>query len=57
MVTVKAQDYHNIIITQIAPKETFNKISEVSNWWSKKFEGSSSKLDDIFTVRFKREFI
>jgi Activator of Hsp90 ATPase homolog 1-like protein len=53
MVTLKTQDYHNNIASKIAPKEAFNKISEVSKWWSLIFEGSSSKPGDVFAVRFK----
>ncbi len=53
MATAKTQDYHSSITTKITPKEMFNKISEVSKWWSLIFEGSSSKLGDVFTNHFK----
>ena len=53
MATVKTQDYQCSITTKIAPKETFNKISQISKWWSTNFEGESSKPGDVFTVRFK----
>ncbi len=32
-------------------KEVFHAISDVTNWWSKDFEGSSSKLNDEFTIQ------
>src|SRR5262249_21490821 len=50
---MKTQDYHNRITTKTSPKETFNKISQVSNWWSKNIEGSFSKVGDVFTSHFK----
>jgi Activator of Hsp90 ATPase homolog 1-like protein len=31
-------------------KDVFNRISEVSNWWSGDFEGNSSKLNDEFII-------
>ncbi|MDR3577147.1 MAG: hypothetical protein P4L50_25075 [Anaerolineaceae bacterium] len=46
------QDYHSSILAQITPKEALDKISRVSEWWAIDFEGSSQKLNDIFTVRF-----
>ena len=49
---MKNQDYHGSISTQIAPKEAFDKIARVSEWWSKHFEGESQKAGDVFTVRF-----
>jgi len=32
------------------PQEVFNAIKEVSKWWSKDFEGNSSKLNDEFII-------
>jgi hypothetical protein len=32
------------------PGHVFNCITEVSKWWSKDFEGSSTKLDDEFII-------
>lgn len=50
---MKEQDYHSSFTATISPREAFEKISRVSEWWSTNFEGSSSKLGDVFTVRFK----
>lgn len=33
-----------------SPKDIFNSISEVSKWWSKDFEGNSTKLNDEFVI-------
>ena len=50
---MQQQDYHGSIAADITPKEAFDKISCVNEWWSTNFEGESSKLGDVFTVRFK----
>ena len=31
-----------------SPEEVFDRISEVPEWWSKDFEGSSAKLNHLF---------
>jgi hypothetical protein len=51
---MSSQDYHASVTATILSKETFNKISQVSKWWSAAFEGSSSNVGDVFTVRFKK---
>lgn len=33
-----------------SPQVVFNHIKEVSKWWSKDFEGSSTKLNDEFII-------
>lgn len=33
-----------------SPQEVLNCITEVTNWWSKDFEGSFKKLNDEFTI-------
>lgn len=32
------------------PEEVFNCLTEVTNWWSKDFGGSSKQLNDEFTI-------
>jgi hypothetical protein len=49
---MEKQDYQTSITAHITPKEALDKISRVSEWWSTNFEGSSQKVNDIFTVRF-----
>lgn len=49
---MKDQDYQSKIVANVTPKEAFDKISRVSEWWGTRFEGSSQKLNDVFTVRF-----
>ena len=51
------QNYHGSISTQIAPKEAFDKIARVSEWWATNFQGKSRNLNDIFTVRFGDTFV
>jgi hypothetical protein len=33
-----------------SPQDVFNCINDVSKWWSKDFEGSSTKLNDEFVI-------
>ena len=33
-----------------SPEEVFNQIKQVSKWWSKDFEGSSTQLNDEFII-------
>ena len=33
-----------------SPQEVFNCITEVTNWWSEDFEGSSKQQNDEFTI-------
>ena len=49
---MKQHDYHSSIVTHVTPTEAFEKISRVSEWWAKNFEGQSKKVGDVFTVRF-----
>jgi Activator of Hsp90 ATPase homolog 1-like protein len=49
---INEQDYQGSIVAKVTPKEALDKISRVSEWWAKNFEGSSHKPNDIFTVRF-----
>ena len=49
---MKEQAYHSSFTANSSPREAFEKISRVSEWWSKNFEGKSQKQNDVFTVRF-----
>jgi len=44
------ESYTAAIEVAKSPKEVFNRISEVSKWWSKDYEGSSKKLNDEFVI-------
>jgi len=50
---MKHQDYHRSITASVTPQAAFEKISSVSQWWAKDFEGKSDEPNDVFTVRFK----
>jgi hypothetical protein len=47
---VKNQNYTATIEVAKSPKDVFNHINDVSKWWSKDFEGSSTKLNDEFVI-------
>lgn len=47
---MKNQNYTATIEVAKSPKDVFNHINDVSKWWSKDFEGSSTKLNDEFII-------
>ena len=49
---MEKQDYKYVFTTDIPPVEALDAISRVTEWWASDFEGSSLKLDDVFTVHF-----
>ena len=54
---MKTSDFTTTLLVDKAPGETFEVINDVRGWWSEDFEGSTSRLNDIFTVRFGEVFI
>jgi hypothetical protein len=44
------KNYTATIEVAKSPQVVFNHIKEVSKWWSKDFEGSSTKLNDEFII-------
>ena len=50
-------DYTTALLVSPASQEAFNAINNVPAWWSEDFEGSTAKLNDIFTVHFGDVFI
>ena len=52
-----AEDYHSAIIATVTAEEAFESINHVWKWWATNFEGSSEKLNDVFTVRFGETFV
>lgn len=53
---MKKQDYNAIITISNTAQEAFKSINSVSKWWTE-IEGSSQKLNDIFTIHFGKTFI
>ena len=54
---MKQQNYQCSIAANFTPGDAFDGINQVNEWWAKNFEGSSKKLNDIFTVRFGETFV
>ncbi|SHF45611.1 SRPBCC family protein [Flavisolibacter ginsengisoli] len=44
------RDYAITVEVAKSSQEVFDAISDVTNWWSKDFEGNSTKLNDEFTI-------
>jgi hypothetical protein len=49
---MKTQNYQTTIEADSTEQHAFNCINQVTKWWTENLEGSSSKLNDEFTVRF-----
>lgn len=49
------QNYQSGIAGNFTPGEAFEAIGHVKEWWVRDTEGSSEKLNDVFTVRFPGE--
>lgn len=47
---MKQQPYTAIIEVGKSPQDVFNRINEVSKWWSRDFEGSSARPNDEFII-------
>ncbi|MGN6616135.1 MAG: SRPBCC family protein [Ilyomonas sp.] len=47
---MKHNNYTATIEVTQSPKEVFNTINNVTKWWSKDFDGSSTKLNDEFVI-------
>lgn len=47
------QDYTVTLTVDASPKEVFDHINNVTEWWTGNLEGGSHKLNDEFSVRFK----
>jgi hypothetical protein len=51
------QNYQSSIAADFTPREAFEAINKVNEWWAKNFEGSAEKLNDVFTVHFGETFV
>jgi hypothetical protein len=51
------QNYQCSIAADFTSREAFEAIGRVNEWWTRSFEGSAEKLNDVFTVRFGETFV
>ncbi len=50
---MKTQDFTTTIMVQQTPKEIFNAINNVRDWWQGEIDGDTKKLNDEFTYRME----
>ncbi len=46
-------DFTTTLLVDQTPEQVFNAVNKPQNWWSGEIEGSSAKLNDEFTYRYK----
>jgi len=51
------QNYQSSIAADFTPAEAFNAIRKVNEWWVRNIDGSTEKLNDVFTVHFGETFV
>lgn len=51
------QNYTANITVSENQQAAFNAINQIKGWWTVVMEGNSTKLNDVFTVRFGETFI
>jgi hypothetical protein len=51
------QNYHCSLSAEVSAHEAFQKISQVSDWWTSYFKGKAESLNDEFTVTFGKTFV
>ena len=50
-------DYRASITVAVTPREAFDGINRVSEWWTKNLDGSSAEPGDVFTLNFGDTFV
>lgn len=51
------QNYQSSIAAGFTPSEAFEAIGRVTEWWVRDIDGSTEKLNDVFTVHFGETFV
>jgi hypothetical protein len=46
------KDYSTTFEVNVTPREVFQKINNVTEWWTENLKGDSRKVNDVFTVQF-----
>ena len=51
------QDYNATLTVSNTPKEAFDAINRVSDWWTANLEGSTKNPGDVFTLHWGDSFV
>jgi len=51
------RDYQSTISANVSPKDAYDKIARVSEWWNKATTGATRKVGDTFKVDFGQTWV
>jgi hypothetical protein len=54
---MEPRDYRSSIVSPLPPAEALERISRVSDWWTRSFSGRARETGDTFQVRFGETFV
>jgi hypothetical protein len=54
---MEPKNFHKTITVNASPKEAFDKIAKVGDWWAKTFTGKALHQNDTFRVSFDTTWV
>jgi hypothetical protein len=54
---MKREDYKASILVKANANEAFQRINQVTAWWTENIEGRTEKQNDVFTIHWGEDFV